>query len=59
MFYGAINMLWRQITLITGALQGENKNKQDYDHNAPVTPNGDHLAIALRSRTLKFCTKAQ
>ena len=25
----------------------------------PVTPNGDHPAIALRSRTLKFCTKAQ
>ena len=26
---------------------------------APVTPNGDHPAIALRSRNLKFCTKAQ
>ena len=25
----------------------------------PVTPNGDHPAIALRSRTSKFCTKAQ
>ena len=27
--------------------------------NAPVTPSGDHPAIALRSQTLKFCTKAQ